>query len=85
MCQNNNTTKEKKFKQINYTERTQIERWHNKDKKSNVEIGRLLGRPEGSIRRELKRGMVKKSTIKILFPYFKFITFFPNKELKPNS
>ena len=62
MCQNNNTTKEKKFKQINYTERTQIERWHNKDKKSNVEIGRLLGRPEGSIRRELKRGMVKNLT-----------------------
>ena len=49
MCQNNNTIKTKKFKQINYTERTQIERWHNKDKKTNVEIGKLLGRPEGSI------------------------------------
>ena len=29
MCQNNNIIKEKKFKQINYNERTQIERWHN--------------------------------------------------------
>lgn len=59
MCQNNNSIKSKKFQQINYTERTQIERWHNNDKKTNVEIGKLLGRPEGSIRRELKRGMVK--------------------------
>ena len=25
--------KREKIKQINYTERTQIERWHNKDKK----------------------------------------------------
>ena len=62
MCQNNNTTKRKKFKQISYTERTQIERWYNKDKKTNVEIGELLDRPEGSIRRELKRGMVKNLT-----------------------
>lgn len=66
MCQNNCTTKNKKFKQINYTERTQIERWHNKDKKSNVEIGKLLGRPEGSIRRELKRGMVKNLTSELI-------------------
>ena len=62
MCQEQYTTKEKKFKHINYTERTQIERWHNKEKKSNVEIGKLLGRPESSIRRELKRGMVKNLT-----------------------
>lgn len=66
MCRNNYTTKERKFKQINYTERTQIERWHNKDKKSNVEIGKLLGRPEGSIRRELKRGMVKNLTTELI-------------------
>lgn len=62
MCQNNNTTKEKKFKQINYTERLLIERWHNIDKKSNVEIGKLLGRPESSIRREIERGKVKNLT-----------------------
>jgi len=62
MCQEHYTTNKRKFKQINYTERTQIERWHNKDKKSNVEIGKLLGRPEGTIRRELKRGMVKNLT-----------------------
>lgn len=62
MCQNNNITITKKFKQINYTERTQIERWHNKDKKTNVEIGKLLKRSESSIRRELKRGMVKNLT-----------------------
>ena len=71
MCQNNNTIKARKFQQINYTERTQIERWHNKDKKTNVEIGKLLGRPEGTVRRELKRGMVKnlKSDLTEIFVY----------------
>ena len=66
MCQNNYTTKNKKFKHISYVERTQIERWHNKEKKSNVEIGKLLGRPEGSIRRELKRGLVKNLTSELI-------------------
>ncbi len=65
MRQNNYNIERRKFKQINYTERTQIERWHNKDKKSNVEIGKLLGRPEGTIRRELKRGMVKNLTTEL--------------------
>lgn len=59
MCQNNNNIKEKKFKQINYNERTQIERWYNVDGKSKCEIAKLLGRPEGSIRREIKRGLVR--------------------------
>ena len=62
MCQNNNIIKEKKFKQINYNERTQIERWYNIEQKSKSEIGRLLGRPEGSIRREIKRGLVDNLT-----------------------
>ena len=62
MCQYNNTIKEKKFKQINYNERTQIERWYNIEQKSKSEIGRLLGRPEGSIRREIKRGLVDNLT-----------------------
>ena len=66
MCQNNNTTKEKKFKQINYTERTQIERWYNKDGESKCEIARLLGRPEGTIRREIKRGLVKNLTSELI-------------------
>lgn len=66
MCQNNNIIKEKKFKQINYNERTQIERWHNIEKRTNVEIGELLHRPEGSIRRELKRGMVKNLTSELV-------------------
>ena len=66
MCQEQYTTDKRKFKQINYTERTQIERWHNIDKKSNVEIGKLLSRPEGSIRRELKRGMVKNLTTDLI-------------------
>ena len=66
MCQNNNNIKNKKFKQINYTERLMIERWHNVDKKSNVEIGKLLRRPEGSIRRELKRGIVKNLTSELV-------------------
>jgi len=66
MCQNNNTIKEEKFKQINYTERTQIERWYNIDKKSKSEIGKLLKRPEGSIRREIKRGLVKNLTSELI-------------------
>ena len=75
MCQYNNTIKEKKFKQINYNERTQIERWYNIEQKSKSEIGRLLGRPEGSIRREIKRGLVDNITtdlkvIKVYLVYF---------------
>ena len=69
MCQNNNNIKERKFKHINYTERTQIERWYNKDKKSKVEIGKLLGRPESSIRREIKRGLV---ILQFIFVYLRF-------------
>lgn len=64
MCQKNNNTKkqEKKYSHLNYIERTQIERWYNKDKKSKKEIAELLRKSERTIRREIKRGIVTNLT-----------------------
>ena len=62
MCQNKYTTKGKKYKHINYVERTQIERWYNIEKKSKKEIAGLLSKSERTIRREIKRGTVKNIT-----------------------
>lgn len=62
MCQNNCNTKERKYKHLNYVERTQIERWYNKEKRSKTEIARLLGKSERTIRREINRGKVKNLT-----------------------
>jgi len=59
MCQNNYTTKKKKYKHLSYAERTMIERWHNKDKKGKKEIAELLGKSERTMRREINRGLVK--------------------------
>lgn len=60
MCQNNYNTnkKEKKYTHINYTERTQIERWWNIEHKTKVEIAHLLNKNERTIRREINRGKV---------------------------
>ena len=60
MCQNNYNTnkKEKKYSHINYTERTQIERWWNIEHKTKVEIAHLLNKAERTIRREINRGKV---------------------------
>ncbi len=58
MCQNNYIKEERKYKHLKYVERTMIERWHNKEGKSNKEIARLLDKNERTIRRELKRGFV---------------------------
>ena len=56
MCQENNTTKNKKGKHLNYEERQSIERWYNRDKRSKTEIARLLDRNEKTIRNEIKKG-----------------------------
>ena len=44
MCQQNNNTKSKKGKHLEYSERQSIERWFNRDKRTKVEIAELLGR-----------------------------------------
>lgn len=62
MCQNKYNTEIKKYKHLNYVERTQIERWYNKDKKSKKEISILLDKNERTIRREIKRGIVSQIT-----------------------
>ena len=58
MCLYNYSKETKKYKHITYTERTMIERWHNKEKRSNEEIAKLLNKNERTIRREIKRGLV---------------------------
>lgn len=63
MCQENNTTKNKKGKHLNYEERQSIERWYNRDKRSKTEIARLLDRNEKTIRNEIKKGSVTIKTV----------------------
>lgn len=46
MCQQNNNTKSKKGKHLEYSERQSIERWFNRDKRTKVEIAELLDRSE---------------------------------------
>lgn len=58
MCHLDYTKKKKKYKHLIYVERTMIERWYNKDKKSVKEIAKLLNKSERTIRRELNRGKV---------------------------
>ena len=49
MCQNNNNTKSRKGKHLEYIERQSIERWYNRERKSKAEIARLLERDEKTI------------------------------------
>lgn len=60
MCQEkyNTKTKKKKYKHINYVERTQIERWYNIEHKKKSEIAKLLNKSERTIRREFNRGKI---------------------------
>ena len=58
MCLLNYNKKNEKYKHLTYSERTMIERWKNKEKKSTKEISELLGKSERTIRREIKRGKV---------------------------
>ena len=66
MCQQNNNTKIKKGKHLDYIERQSIERWYNRDKRSKVEIADLLDRTEKTIRNEIKRGLVKNLTSELV-------------------
>lgn len=66
MCQENNTTKSRKGKHLEYSERISIERWWNKDKRTKVEIAELLERTEKTIRNEIKRGLVKNLTSELI-------------------
>ncbi len=58
MCLLDYTKEKKEYKHIKYAERTMIERWYNKDKKSKKEIAELLNKSERTIRREIERGKV---------------------------
>ena len=66
MCQQNNNTKSKKGKHLEYSERQSIERWWNRDKRTKVEIAGLLDRCEKTIRNEIKRGLVKNLTSELI-------------------
>ena len=66
MCQQNNNTKSKKGKHLEYSERQSIERWFNRDKRTKVEIAGLLDRTEKTIRNEIKRGLVKNLTTELI-------------------
>ena len=62
MCQENNNTKSKKGKHLNYIERQSIERWYNRDCRTKVEIAKLLDKNEKTIRNEIKKGLVSIKT-----------------------
>lgn len=62
MCLINYNKKEEKYKHLTYVEKTMIERWHNKEHKSNEEISKLLNKSERTIRREIKRGLTTNLT-----------------------
>ena len=66
MCQQNNNTKSKKGKHLEYSERQSIERWFNRDTRTKVEIAGLLDRTEKTIRNEIKRGLVKNLTTELI-------------------
>jgi len=66
MCQQNNNTKSRKGKHLEYSERQSIERWWNRDKRTKVEIAGLLDRTEKTIRNEIKRGLVKNLTTELI-------------------
>ena len=66
MCQQNNNTKSKKGKHLEYSERQSIERWFNRDKRTKVEIAEFLDKTEKTIRNEIKRGLVKNLTTELI-------------------
>ncbi|MFW6256909.1 MAG: helix-turn-helix domain-containing protein, partial [Bacillota bacterium] len=59
MCQDNNTTKSRKGKHLNYNERTIIEHLYNIQDKSPAEIGDELDRHRTTIKREIDKGTVE--------------------------
>lgn len=64
-----NNTKNNGYKHLNYTERRQIERWHNTEGKTDTEISDLLNRSTKTIKRELKRGMVENLTSELIIKH----------------
>ena len=67
MCQKNynRKSKKRKYQQLNYVEKTQIERWYNVDKKACSEIAKLLNKSVRTIQREIKRGFVENLTTEL--------------------
>src|SRR5574344_1421993 len=71
MCQKNyniekKKKKEFKYKHLNYTEKTQIERWYNIEHRKCSEIAKLLNKSVRTIQREIKRGLVKNLTTELI-------------------
>ncbi len=66
MCQDNNNTKSKKGRHLEYSERQSIERWFNREHRKKIEIANLLDRTEKTIRNEIKRGLVKNLTTDLI-------------------
>lgn len=60
MCQEKYNKETRKGKHLTYKERQDIKYWKNNLNLSNIEIAKLLGKSERTIRRELKRGEIIK-------------------------
>ena len=62
MCQNNYNRKkeEKKYKHLNYVEKTQIERWYNIEKRPCSEIAKLLNKSVRTIQKRNKKRISRK-------------------------
>ncbi len=78
MCLLNYNKKSNKYKHITYSERTMIERWHNKERLSKREIANRLNKSERTIRREIKKGMTINltSNYEEIWIYVKFLDTF---------
>ena len=66
MCQNDYNKENGKNKHLKYAEKTMIERWYNKDKKSIREIAELLSKSKKTISREIKRGLTTNLTSELI-------------------
>ena len=71
MCQKDYIKKieKKKYKHLNFVEKTQIERWYNIEKKPCSEIAKLLNKSVRTIQREIKRGTVENLTTELEIKY----------------
>ena len=74
MCQENYNIEDKqkkefKYKHLNYTEKTQIERWYNIEHRKCSEIAKLLNKSVRTIQREIKRGLVENLTTLLEIKY----------------
>lgn len=76
MCQRNynmksQKKKEYKYKHLNYTEKTQIERWYNIEHRRCSEIAKMLNKSVRTVQREIKRGLVENLTteLEVIYVY----------------